>query len=138
MKILGLDPGGTTGWALLEDSRVLRMGEWKEKVFKDKLIAFLRDSPVDVIVCEDFVFRPGFKEGKWKTAEVPKMIGVVELAAQMFECKFIVQAPSIKPVGYGMAGLKYTKGKAGMHMYDAAAHATYYYRTKGVKLGKSS
>jgi hypothetical protein len=139
MKVLGIDPGKTTGWGLLDCSpverKVVRVGEWKEAEFEDELLKILREEPVDALVIEDFVFRPNFKEGKWKTTEVSKLIGKASTCAKLFDCIYVEQPPAIKPVGYGMAKLKYVKGKRGTHMQDAVAHATYYYMTKGIKLG---
>lgn len=120
----------------MTDSTPYRVGEWLESVYEDKLISLLQEEKPDVVVIEDFVFRPGFKEGKWKTTEVSKLIGVTRLAAKMHNCEYIEQAPAIKPVGYGMAGMKYVKGKRGTHRQDAVAHGVYYYRTKGRLVGE--
>ncbi len=49
--------------------------------------------------------------------------------------EMILQGADTKPVGYGMAGLKYVKGKGGMHMNDAIAHGSYWWHTKGMKRG---
>lgn len=138
MKILGLDPGKTTGWALLENSTPLKIGEWKESEFEEELIKLTDEEDIDVLVIEDFVFRPGFKEGKWKTTEVPKLIGCARVVARIKNIEFVEQAPAIKPIGYGMAKLKYVKGKRGMHKFDAVAHATYWWRTVGCKRKGSS
>ena len=138
MKILGIDPGKTSGWALLEDALPLKMGEWKETEFATELHSLCKAESPDVLVIEDFVFRPGFKEGKWKTTEVSKLIGEARTIAKIEQIEYVEQAPAIKPVGYGMAGLKYVKGKRGTHMQDAIAHATYYWRTVGLKRRRSS
>jgi Holliday junction resolvasome RuvABC endonuclease subunit len=140
MKILGIDPGTTTGWALLENSTPLKMGEWKgKKAFEEGLASLLKEEQIDVVVVEDFVFRPGFKENKWKKTDVAKQIGYIEAACKMLGIEFAKpQSPAIKPVGYGMSGMKYEKGKRGMHMQDAIAHAMYWWRTIGIKRSNGS
>lgn len=133
MRILALDPGKTTGWAYLNDLNPLKIGTVKEEEYFNWLTWFVLNEPVHVLVVEDFTFRPGFKEGKWKTTEVAKMIGQAQAVAASNQIECVLQGASIKPVGYGMANMKYVKGKRGMHKEDAIAHAVYYYRTKGVK-----
>lgn len=133
MRTLSLDPGKTTGFAYLENRSPIKIGEVKNsyQVLGDWLIGFLNANEVDILIIEDFVFRPGFKENQWKTTEVPKLIGQCQQIARERRLQIVIQQPSIKPVGYGQAGLKYVKGKRGMHREDAVAHGTFYWFKTG-------
>lgn len=123
----------------MENFTPLKLGEVKNSytTFEDWLIKFANEHEIDVYVVEDFVFRPGFKEGQWKKTDDSKIIGCVRTIAKVHGKPCIEQPPAIKPVGYGMAGMKYVKGKSGTHMQDAVAHGVFYYRTKGIKLAKN-
>jgi hypothetical protein len=57
----------------------------------------------------------------------PQVIGSLTTLCKALERKAPVkQQPSIKPVGYAFAGMKYLAGKQGTHWQDALAHAVYY------------
>ncbi len=140
MRILGIDPGETTGWGLLEGSRVLRVGEVK----LPRIGEFLRDfEEVDVYVVEDYVQRPdylmkGKRNNLWIPQHTAKIIGRVQQTAFLQGKPCILQQPSCKPAGYGFAGVKYVKGKKGTHMQDAVAHASFYWMTVGRNLENDS
>lgn len=148
MRILGLDPGTTTGWAVIEKApdlktryRILAMGECLAPDYDEFLINALvhnivptasSDSlfcPLDVVVVEDFIARPEFVRDKWTALPVAKQVGKVEILATYREIPVIVQQPRDKPAGYGFAfngKIPFVKGKKGMHMNDAIAHAVFY------------
>lgn len=66
MRILAVDPGGTTGWALLDSvtskysSGVLVGHEWEHT---DALLEMVLGRLCDVLVIEDFQLRAGLNEG---------------------------------------------------------------------------
>lgn len=128
--ILAIDPGGTTGWAFvkLQDRKctLLHFGKTKDPMLKE-LHPFLEKA--DVFVVEDFHIRPDKARNgafDWDRMETPKVIGAAEMLADLKDVPLVLQPPSIKPVGYGFAGMKYRKGARGKHTEDAIAHAAYY------------
>jgi len=130
VNILGIDPGRTTGLAVLiiENKKATLDAAWTS----DDLTAieyndFLKAA--DIIVVEDFKVRPGkAKAGSfdWSQMETPKIIGSIQTLAALIGKSVVLQQPTIKPMGYGFAHMIYVKGKPGTHIQDAAAHAMYY------------
>jgi hypothetical protein len=134
MKVLGLDPGGTTGWASVEAQKkrlaVLRMGTSRDATLADLDELF---KEADVIVVEDFKVRPKMAvQGKfnWNSMDTTRIIGAAQTLARIHKKKFVLQQPAVKPMGYGYAGLKYVPGKKGTHAQDAIAHACFFLVTK--------
>lgn len=131
MKILGIDPGGTTGYSLIEvrDKEIvpLAFGECKDKLLL-KLVPHLQAA--DVIVYENFLLRPGMARSgafDWKSNITEQVIGSLKTLAALHGKEVAKpQEPAQKPVGYGFANLKYVPGKKGTHWQDAHAHAVFY------------
>jgi hypothetical protein len=132
VNILGIDPGKTTGLAVIiidletKKARIDHAG-----VSMDITAIEYRDliENADVIVVEDFKVRPNKAKGgsfDWSPMETPKVIGSIQTLAALIEKKVVLQQPTVKPMGYGFANMKYVKGKPGTHIQDAAAHAMYY------------
>lgn len=133
-RILGIDPGGTTGYCLAETEAIgagpvsiLDVGEVKEKFFFDWLDSWTNSFSTGIthVVCEDFIARPTFVSGRWTELPVAKQVGAIAYRAHQLNCIYVVLQPSDKPTGYKAAGLKYVKGKQGTHIQDATAHAMY-------------
>ena len=55
-----------------------------------------------------------------------RVIGKIELLCQLGEKELVKQQASLKPMAYGFAGMRYQKGKKGMHWQDAFSHAVYF------------
>lgn len=130
MIILGLDPGATTGWAVLkvEERKLipLNFGETRDQTLVE--IKHLFDE-CDLVVYETFNIRPEYaRKGKfnWNAMPAPQAIGSLQTLAALAQKKVVGQSPSLKPPGYAIIGQTYKKGKAGMHSTDAMAHAAYY------------
>ena len=131
IKILALDPGKTTGWAeiTIKDGKI-QLGIWG--VTKDttlvELIPNIKEA--DIIVYEAWLTRPKHLQRgafDWDPMITPQVIGSLLTLCRALEKKEPVkQQPSIKPVGYGFAGMKYVAGKQGTHWQDAIAHAVFY------------
>lgn len=128
MKYLGIDPGGTTGLALItvNDKRAVLsiIRKSKSETLKDARDLF---DEADVIICEDWKTRPKeAQEGafNYSSMSTPRVIGAVQVLAE--GKRFVLQQASIKPVGYGYANMKYVKGKQGMHVEDAIAHVMFF------------
>lgn len=129
--ILGLDPGKTTGWAIIRvgEDRKVELG----LIGETKDMALLEIEPrfdeADVIVYENFLVRPkNAMKGDFNYDPMfaPQVIGAIKTLAALKKKDLQKQEPAIKPVGYGFAGLQYTRGKKGMHVQDAIAHAWFY------------
>jgi hypothetical protein len=132
INILGIDPGKTTGLAVIlidpetKKARIDHAGVSMDLTaieYKDLLDA------ADYIIVEDFKVRPGkAKSGSfdWSPMETPKIIGSIQTLAALIGKKVVLQQPTIKPMGYGFANMNYVKGKPGTHFQDAAAHAMYF------------
>lgn len=132
MRVLGLDPGGTTGWAVIDVKdkipTLAHMGECRDDSLLE-LDEFFASS--NVIVCESFQVRPGVNfVGDDMVA--PRVIGAATTLAKIHGKRFVLQSPSLKPVAYGLSGRKYTKGRKGMHVQDAIAHAMYFLVKSGL------
>lgn len=131
MKLyLGIDPGGTTGLALISvNNKIPTLVEVLES--KDvKGIEFnWLIKKADLLIVENFKVRPAkARKGNfdWSDMETPRVIGSIQTLAQLSDKTVVLQEPSIKPMGYGYAHMKYVPGKKGLHIQDAAAHAMYY------------
>lgn len=130
LLILGIDPGRTTGLALLSINE--KKATLVEALESKDLTAIDYNwllKKADHIVCEDFKVRPlKARKGNfdWSNMETPKIIGSIQTLSKLLEKTVILQQPSLKPMGYGFAHLHYTAGKKGLHIQDAAAHAMYF------------
>lgn len=136
LTVLCLDPGKTTGVAVLQINektpRIIFFDEEKDETLLSIEQLFV---DCDIVVCEEFLVRPGkARQGAfdWQDMVAPRVIGSATTLAARYKKKFILQSPSIKPIGYGFANLKYVKGKKGQHINDAVAHGMYYLVRSGI------
>lgn len=140
MNILGIDPGKTTGLAVIivnEETKKARidLAETSSDLTAIEYNHLLQAA--DYIVVEDFKVRPNkAKKGSfdWSQMETPKIIGSIQTLAALIGKKVTLQQPTIKPMGYGFAHMIYVKGKPGTHIQDAAAHAMYFAVKRGYAL----
>jgi hypothetical protein len=130
MKILGLDPGKTTGVALLELNEkalsLVYVNETKDETLLE-IVDYIKQA--DYVICEEFLVRPNKAHGgafDWSDMVAPRVIGAATSLAKQYGAQFVLQSPSIKPVGYGWSAMQYVKGKQKMHMQDAVCHAVYF------------
>lgn len=82
MKIVSIDPGGTTGYAIGEDFPEIfrvQIAYGQKKMNSDELYEFIEDLNPSHLICENFTYRNKPRTGLDLTA--PKLIGVVELYA---------------------------------------------------------
>lgn len=138
LLILGIDPGGTTGLALLSiENKKATLVEASESKDVSAIEYNWLLSKADHIIVEDFKVRPAkAKKGdfNWSSMETPKIIGSIQTLVKLLEKEVVLQQPSIKPMGYGYAHLKYVPGKKGLHIQDAAAHAMFFAVKNGLCL----
>lgn len=125
--MLGIDPGPShTGWAVLHGNETKKVGEHKGETFVDHLQTLLQEEQIQVVILEGYIVRPKFKGGYTKVPTL-ELIGAIKRECRRAGIPLHEQQPAIKPVGYGYAGMVYVKGKSGMHIFDAVAHAMYYW-----------
>lgn len=148
MKVVALDPGGTTGICVLDtESYEIRLGELGPDVHHKELWDLLGryrwqaedDGEEMLIVCESFEYRIV----KSKGTKMPGVnlisrnyIGVVELFDQCFEVGLVMQTPAQGGGGHNHSGfwkndkLKklglYKAPEGRQHMADALRHALYW------------
>lgn len=135
MKIIAVDPGKNTGWALFEDER-------KPKVFGtlrglDDAWEWLPSQHPDLWVVENYRVRPAgsFKSQwghEWMEVDAIRVIGAIQFHAHANLAEFKLQEPSIKPVAAGWLGMEYKKGKKDQHHVDATLHGYYYIVKEGL------
>lgn len=129
MKILGTDPGDTTGYGMIQLSDEPRpkiilkgIGEVKNEEELESLIA-----EADIVIIEYFRIRPDrVDDFIYKDLHASEAIGVIKMLCRKHNKKVEMQGSQVKPMGFGFAGMRYVKGKKGTHMQDGLAHAVYY------------
>jgi hypothetical protein len=130
-RIIALDPGQTTGWAIIDVEngaiQLIEFGTTKDLTLveiADKLIA------ADVIVYEGFWLRPDkarMGHFDWYENVTEQVIGSLRTICKLNGKEALIkQQPSQKLPGYAFAGLTYKKGAKGKHWQDALAHACFY------------
>jgi len=133
LTLFGFDPGGTTGFAhvVVED-----------RIFTPKLVNHLTPRQVMdwcekmmdaepfrvAIICEEYIINPRtYKYDHQGDKGIPmRLIGMLQLTADVIGADFHLQMPTAKPAGYGWLGGKYQRGKAGQHGIDALAHVMWF------------
>ena len=134
-KVLGLDPGGLTGYSVSQVNPAERKFSWikKGELTRKEFNQFLKRavSVVDYVVCEDFVIDTrveGWDNTRQKSNDlfVAKMVGRVQFACFMYKKPLAIYQPAEKPLGYKKAGLPYVKGKKGTHIWDSMAHNAHF------------
>ena len=123
MRIVGVDPGRTTGLALVEAERVRETEQHRSLL---GLYEWLRDHrPIDLIVMERF-----YISHRTKDAHHPlHAIGVVLLFAERWHVEVVQQSPAVLR---GRAAV--TEGWSSPHIRSALSHVRYYLRRQGMDL----
>ena len=136
MIITAVDPGGTTGYARFKHDTPVAVGTLK---FGEEVFDFIAHEFTDLWVVEDYKIRVGTAargyDHAWNSGEALQVIGAIKYHSRRQGLpEPVLQQPSIKPIGYKLLGAEYKKGKSGMHVMDAMAHARYYLHKNGGKL----
>lgn len=121
MKILGIDPGGTTGVALLEivdNSYGVIPDELDET---QAVVDFITYHMPEIIVMEQFrLYAHKGKALRWSTFVASEIIGVVNYIAKQHNIPVVMQNASM------IASLELTGSTGGGHSDDALKHALVY------------
>lgn len=134
--ILGVDPGLTTGWSLVD----MVTGEehsWLHIEFRRMvdhlLVSHAKEYDIAVIVIEDFALLGGKAlaqtGSKFETCQV---IGMFKLWAGRTDTPVFMQPPSIKPIAQGFSGVKPKGAHHLSHHIDAFNHAIFWLRKRGM------
>jgi hypothetical protein len=130
MRLLSLDPGGTTGYAIVDytdsDFRVETSGQIKGGLagFLEQDAEMLELYRFDVIVCESFTLREGIYGADLSPVYI---IGALEALYQ--DNKKVYQEPKLKPLCDDSRLKKMGLYKSGKpHENDAIRHAVIYLR----------
>lgn len=134
-KILGIDPGVTTGYALIE------LQENPRRIIPTKFFGNTKDMTLvdirELIEEADYIVYEGWRTFKkhaqtgrlnFQTVPAEQVIGSLKTLLRLRKTGYTVHEnlSGLKPVGYGYANMKYVPGKKGMHWQDALSHATYF------------
>lgn len=130
MKYLALDPGGTTGYAVFNETGDLEgIGE----VFnRDELRDLLNDTKPTLVICEDWKTNPNISFGN-NRMETVRIIGQIEEWCSTHNTIIVLQPNTIKSIGYRWAGKSKSKNKALSHRLDAYVHGVYYLQKNGIR-----
>lgn len=134
MKLLSVDPGKHTGWAIWNfgsgSPELLTMGVTVDEGQFYNILVRNEWPDLDYLVYEDYKIRPAkVNKGwahEWNSAPALHIIGALELFARQNEIELVVQQPAQLPVGCGYIGYPYKKGIHVPNNISAIAHGAYW------------
>lgn len=128
-RLIALDPGKTTGFAIFTDDKPVRFGTLTTKEYFE----FLVEQDAKYWIVEDYVIRTaqfGGHDHSFDKGIALQLIGAAKLKAFQTGSEIHLQPPSLKPGAYAQMGAEYKKGKRNMHHMDALAHGTWFINNK--------
>jgi hypothetical protein len=138
MIFLVADPGGTTGWCIMEcdfDSEALptliAFGQENGDQFPKYLRNMLKSQPIDQVIYERFRIYKGTIGGS--AVPVLKQIGQIEYVCQESKIPFIDQPPSNKVFFEKKLRALGMHQPGNPHACDAIAHALFFAMTESQK-----
>jgi hypothetical protein len=134
MKLLSIDPGTHTGWAVwtygLGAPLLNEVGESETAQTFYNTLTDGEYNDVDQIVAEDYKIRPAdLNRGwshQWNNGPALQVLGAIDLFATMYSIPVRRQPASILPVGCGYVKYKYDKKKHVPNRISAIAHGAYW------------
>lgn len=137
MRLLAIDPGGTVGWAIFDDGKLIEYGsiDTNKDVVEFYYWLMTNIHLCNVVICEDYIIDVNPKSGfnhRFNKGETLRRIGAIQYCCYLYKVEFVLQQRSIKVPASGMAfGVPYKTGqKKNQHHYDAVLHGLYYGMTK--------
>lgn len=95
VDIVSLDPGGTTGVAIMDNDGSIRHHQIGPDKHHKTLWLFLINMAPDVLVCEQFNYqRRELDKGVSLVLVSKEYIGIAELYTQTYECQLVMQNAS--------------------------------------------
>ncbi|QSJ04784.1 RecA-like recombination protein [Cellulosimicrobium phage DS1] len=130
------DPGGTTGWAIWDDSGNLQnMGDCPlDKITETWQWLEATYGKITVVVIEDYrLFYKRAKKQAGSNMPASQGIGMLKAIAQLGNAEVVIQPPDRKTIGMRWAGMaKMPADHAKTHSLDAYVHGFYYMHGKGI------
>jgi len=133
VELISVDPGDRNmGYVVVEFDEPTKNAQIKDLgviVGKDAGLDWILAKSPNLWIVEDYKVDPRLaRRGRLDQNQnrTSKQIGAIELRARQTGSSIHLQSRTVKPVGYGFAGMKYTRGASGTHMQDALAHMAYY------------
>lgn len=131
---LSIDPGDTLGWAEFDDrGNVQGFGQESDVNFTEFITDKLHSGLKAVIVEKYVVFQKKALAHSGSDMKTSKMIGKIELLADMRKVPVILQPSSIYPIGAKWGGFDIPRNHSISHQYVAVAHGIYYLQQSGVR-----
>lgn len=134
-QVLGIDPGLTTGWSLLQDPWGHMIVEGQESF--ERMPAFLHGfqnhyGPVETIVMEDYqLFKHKALQQSGSKLETTQVIGMVKMWAFFYGIPIILQSPQVKTIAERLSGRVPKGAHKNSHHVDAYNHAIYWLQSQG-------
>lgn len=131
MRVLAIDPGGTSGWAIINTEFNPPVERYGECAGLPKFFHFLdqiNPGEYDLIVCEDYLINNKKFDHQFSRAETIQVIGVVRYISWLLKIPLKMQPNNVKKAGYGYIG----RPNQHKHFMDAVVHGIYW----GVKAKK--
>lgn len=135
---LSIDPGETIGWASFDDKgNILDFGQFRMEVFNKEMTPLLH-SDLKLVIVEDYRNHAWMQQKRWGRNETSKVIGKIELVAELRSVPLVLQSNTNKTIGYMWAGVEPPSNHSISHKYDAYAHGVYYLQSNGIRpVGKT-
>ncbi len=131
-RVLGLDPGETTGSAIMEGASVIHSEQLRTKNMEEAISVLhrmIREWNIFEIACEDYrVYAWESDKHKWAALHTPKLVGAIQTVAWFNKAevtlRMAIQAKQFvtdeKLVAWGL----WKRGER--HSRDAIRHAVYH------------
>jgi hypothetical protein len=134
MKLLSIDPGTHTGWAIWYYGRdkvtLIEVGESKDTQHFYNTLTDGNFTDTDQIVAEDYKIRPSdMNKGwshQWNNGPALQVLGAIDLFATMYSIPVQRTQPSVLPVGCGFIGYNYQKKVHVPNRISAVAHGAWW------------
>lgn len=136
-RLLAIDPGKATGWAIFENGVVKTMGAEHSVEAFDK---WLHDVPekfgkIDVVVMEDFrLFRHKAQQQIGSRFEASQVIGLVTSWARRHGAELVMQKADILAIAPKWSKMPMPKDHSKSHSVSAYNHAFYYLITNDMRM----
>jgi hypothetical protein len=128
---LGIDPGGTTGYAIFDEvGDVIDFGDIPDTEIDDWLDAL--DYEIETVIIEEYRVYPHIPQ-VYSKMETPQTIARVKSWAHKAKVKVVEQPAQLTQIGYKYLGLKKPKKKADTHKWDAVAIGVYWLQRRGIR-----
>jgi len=126
MRILGFDPGETTGWCLVDERGIIAGGSFTLSTGVAKCLEF---PDLTSVVVEKFMLYPwSAKRLKWNTLKAVEVIGVIKHLAEQANIPVIMQSASTgKSVELAEKYKDFDK-----HAHDALRHVLAFCKREGL------